>query len=241
MSENLMVVSTQAFAAVATKKRTNYVVNSPLTGTDVELERNTDFGVVPKTKKPSLYKSGAEKIIMAYGLMCRYSIESKIETVDSKTAFFMYNVKCSLYKGFTKPDGTYQEVEYSNGYGTANTSEKRNGYNSAYDAQNGTIKMAQKRAMVAAALAVSGLSSMFTQDMEDESGVTMTEMTEQKPTDIINSRQRTRMGNVAANAGMTTQQFVRWLSAEGYPKSSQITVTQFEEIIEKLQKLAKGE
>lgn len=242
MSQNeLMVVSTQAFPAVAERKGSNYVVTSPLTGNEVKLDRNTDFGVVPKTKKPSLYKSGAEKIIMSYGLMCRYSVESKMEIVDKAQAVFGYVFKCSLYKGFTKPDGTYQEVEYANGYGAANTSEKRNGYNSAYDSLNGTIKMAQKRAMVQAALSVSGLSAMFSQDMEDETGVSMQEMIEQKPTDVINSQQRTRMGNVAANAGMTTQQFGKWLSAEGYPKSSQITVKQFDEIIEKLQKIAKGE
>ena len=178
---------------------------------------------------------------MTYQLMCRYSCESKIEIVSKDQAFFSYVFKCSLYKGFTKPDGSYEEVEYANGYGAANTSEKRNGYNSAYDSLNGTIKMSQKRAMVQAALSVSGLSSMFSQDMEDETGVTMDEMIKQKPSDVINSQQRTRMGNVAANAGMTTQQFGKWLSAEGYPKSSQITVKQFDEIIDKLLKLAKGE
>lgn len=237
----LMVVSTQAFPAVAERKGSNYLVTSPLTGEQAKLDRGTDFGVVPKTKKPSLYKSGAEKIIMAYGLMCRYTVESKMEMVSDKQAMFGYVFKCSLFKGFTKPDGIYQEVEYSNGYGAANTSEKRNGYNSAYDSLNSTIKMAQKRAMVQAALSVSGLSAMFSQDVEDETGITMAEMIDQKPTDIINSQQRTRMGNVAANAGMTTQQFGKWLSAEGYPKSSQITVRQFDEIIDKLQKLAKGE
>lgn len=241
MSENLMVVSTQAYPAIAERKGSNYKITSPLTGNEVKLERNVDFGVVPKTKKPTLFKSGAEKLIMCYQLMPRYSVESSIENFDSKNALFAYTVKCSLFKGFMKPDGSYTEVEYSNGYGTANTSEKRNGYNSAFDAQNGTIKMAQKRALTAAALAVSGLSSMFTQDLEDETGVTVTEMVEQKPGDFINSQQRTRMGNVAANAGMTTQQFVKWLSAEGYPKSSQITVQMFDEIIDKLQKLAKGE
>ena len=237
----LMVVTTEAFPAVVEREGSNYIITSPLTGNKEKLIRNTDFGVVPKTKKPSLYKAGAEKVIMAYGLMCRYSVESKMEVVSDKQAMFGYVFKCSLYKGFTKPDGTYQEVEYSNGYGAANTSEKRNGYNSAYDSLNSTIKMAQKRAMVQAALSVACLSAMFSQDMEDETGVTMAEMIDQKPTDIINSQQRTRMGNVAANAGMTTQQFGKWLSAEGYPKSSQITVKQFDEIIEKLQKMSKGE
>ena len=242
MANDLMVVQTEALPAVARAKGSAYVVTSPLTNQEVKLSRNVDFGVVPKTKKPSLFKSGAEKIIMAYQLMCRYTIESKIETVDAKgNGFFMYMVKCSLYKGFTLADGTYTEVEYANGYGSSNTSESRNGYNSAFNSANATLKMAQKRAMVQAALAVSGLSAMFTMDMEDESSVTMQDMIEQKPTDVINSQQRTRMGNAAAMAGMSPQELGKWLSAEGYPKSSQITVQQFEEIVERLKKLAKGE
>ena len=243
MSEQLMVVQAEALPAVAKARGSAYVVTSPLTNQEVLLSRNVDFGVVPRTKKPSLYKSGAEKIIMTYGLMCRYEIESKIEQIDAKgNGFFYYSVKCSLMKGFTLADGSYKEVEYANGFGSANTSESRNGMNSAFNAANATLKMAQKRAMVQAALAVSGLSSMFTMDMEDETGtVSMQDMIQQKPGDVINSQQRARMGNVAAMAGMTTQELGKWLSAEGYPKSSQITVSQFEEIVEKLKAMAKGE
>ena len=243
MSNELMVVQTEALPAVAKARGSAYVVTSPLTNQEVTLSRNVDFGVVPRTKKPSLYKSGAEKIIMTYGLMCRYDIESKIEQLDAKgNGFFYYNVKCSLMKGFTLSDGSYKEVEYANGFGSANTNESRNGMNSAFNSANATLKMAQKRAMVQAALAVSGLSSMFTMDMEDETqGITMQDMMQQKPGDIINSQQRARMGNVAAMAGMSPQELGKWLSAEGYPKSSQITVQQFEEIVERLKKLAKGE
>ena len=243
MSNELMVVQAEALPAVAKARGSAYVVTSPLTNQEVTLSRNVDFGVVPRTKKPSLYKSGAEKIIMTYGLMCRYDIESKIEQLDAKgNGFFYYNVKCSLMKGFTLSDGSYKEVEYANGFGSANTNESRNGMNSAFNSANATLKMAQKRAMVQAALAVSGLSSMFTMDMEDETqGITMQDMMQQKPGDIINSQQRARMGNVAAMAGMSPQELGKWLSAEGYPKSSQITVQQFEEIVERLKKLAKGE
>ena len=243
MSNELMVVQTEALPAVAKARGSAYVVTSPLTNQEVTLSRNVDFGVVPRTKKPSLYKSGAEKIIMTYGLMCRYTIESRIEQLDAKgNGFFYYNVKCSLMKGFTLSDGSYKEVEYANGFGSANTNESRNGMNSAFNSANATLKMAQKRAMVQAALAVSGLSSMFTMDMEDETqGITMQDMMQQKPGDIINSQQRARMGNVAAMAGMSPQELGKWLSAEGYPKSSQITVQQFEEIVERLKKLAKGE
>ena len=177
---------------------------------------------------------------MAYGLMCRYDIESSMEQFDPKGgAFFHYLVRCDLVKGFTQPNGEYHEVVYANGYGEANTGESRNGSKSGVNAANNTIKMAQKRAMVQAALAVSGLSSMFSQDIEDETSVNFKDMVEQNSSSRINPKQRERIYNVAYLAGMTNDQAKAWLSAEGYPKSTEITVAQFEEIIEKLQNLIK--
>ena len=175
---------------------------------------------------------------MAYGLMCRYDIESSMEQFDPKGgAFFHYLVRCDLVKGFTQPNGEYHEVVYANGYGEANTGESRNGSKSGVNAANNTVKMAQKRAMVQAALAVSGLSSMFSQDIEDETGIQAKDMINQAPTDRINVQQRNRIFNVAAQAGLTNEQAKQWMSAEGYPKSTEITVKQFDEIIEKLKKL----
>jgi hypothetical protein len=238
MSEELMVVAAEALMAQPKARGSSYIVTSPLTGRDETLKRGVDFGVVPGTKRPSLYKSGAEKVIMAYGLMCRYDIESSMEQFDPKGgAFFHYLVRCDLVKGFTQPNGEYHEVVYANGYGEANTGESRNGSKSGVNAANNTIKMAQKRAMVQAALAVSGLSSMFSQDIEDETGIQAKDMINQAPTDRINVQQRNRIFNVAAQAGLTNEQAKQWMSAEGYPKSTEITVKQFDEIIEKLKKL----
>ena len=83
---------------------------------------------------------------------------------------------------------------------------------------------------------------MFSQDMEDETGILAKDMLEQKPTDAINAAQRKRVFDVAGQHGMTTDQTRQWLSAEGYPQTTKITVAQFEEIIEKLKHLdEKGE
>ena len=137
MSNELMVVSAEALMAEPKARGSSYVVTSPLTGRDAQLKRDVDFGVVPGTKRPSLYKSGAEKVIMAYGLMCRYSIESQMEQFDQKGgAFFHYLVKCDLVKGFTQANGEYHEVVYANGYGEANTGESRNGSKSGVNAAN---------------------------------------------------------------------------------------------------------
>ena len=237
-----LAVVTSGSMAIAKETGSGYTITSPLTGDSQPLERDIDFGVVPGTKKPSLYKPGAEKVVMAYGLMTRFSIESKREEYDMKTGngFFYYLVKCSLYKGFSNSlTGEYQEVEYANGYASANTLEKRTGTSSAFNASNSTLKMAEKRALVQAALAVSGLSSMFAQDMEDETAVKAADMLEQKPESLTNAKQRQRLFDVAAQSGMTVEEFKRWLSAEGYPKTTEITVQQFEDIIAKLKSIDK--
>ena len=46
-------------------RRTNYAVISPFTKEEVILKRDVDFGVIPKTKRPTLFKSGAERICQA--------------------------------------------------------------------------------------------------------------------------------------------------------------------------------
>ena len=82
--------------AIVAPKRMNYEISVP-GGVPQTLKRDVDFGVIPKTKKPSLYKSGAEKICFAYGLMQRYYIESKIEQTEP-SPFFFYTVRCDLVK-----------------------------------------------------------------------------------------------------------------------------------------------
>ena len=50
----------EAQQAAAIPKGKNYIVAAP-NGGQAKLERDVDFGVIPKTKQPSLYKAGAEK------------------------------------------------------------------------------------------------------------------------------------------------------------------------------------
>lgn len=241
---NEMVVVYEATQAVAKAKGVNYSVTSPLTGAETKLIRDVDFGVIPKTKSPSLYKSGAEKICMAYGLMQRYSIESKIELFQSAKnakgeitddSLFFYTVKCELVKIATNG----QEYVFSSAYGSANTKEKRNGFNGAFDAANSTLKMAQKRALVAAALAVSGLSSMFTQDMEDEAFMNgykeiQETLDEDNP---ITAAQVKRIFAIANNAGITANKAKQMILAEfGYASSKDIKQKEYDAVCAMFQK-----
>ena len=219
--------------AIATTVGQNYKVVSPLTGAGVILNRGTDFGVIPKTKQPSLFKSGAEKVCMSYGLMQRFCIESKIETLEPE-AFFAYTVKCDLVKIGT--NGT--EYVFCSGFGSANTKEKRNGFNDAFNAANSTLKMAQKRALVQAALAVSGLSSMFSQDMENETFMQgYTEIANTVKGGTITSKQVQRLFAIADDSGLNGQQAKKKLAEMGYTKASDISQDKYEEVCEEFRKL----
>lgn len=205
--------------ATVEAKRMNYSVAVP-GGTEMILKRGVDFGVIPKTKKPSLYKAGAEKIAFAYGLMQRYTIESRIEEWVQDPMFY-YLVRCDLVK--LLPNG--QEVIFTSGYGSANTKEKRNGFNGAFDAANSTLKMAQKRALVSAAIAVCGGSDLFTQDIEDETFMNQNyeDMKQTMKDDApITTKQVTRIWAIGQSAGKTVAEVRALLSANGYTSTKDI-------------------
>lgn len=106
--------------------------------------------------KPSLLKSGAEKIIMLLGLRSRVYLDEKIE--NWQKGFFYYRFKYQLLKN----DEIIQE-----GYGACNSKEKKYIKQDSFSIQNTVLKMAKKRAMVDAVLVVASLSNIFTQDIED--------------------------------------------------------------------------
>lgn len=121
------------------------------------LVAGTDYGVIPHCNKPTLLKSGAEKILNYLGLIARTEIVNRVE--DYNTGFFSYEIKVYLvdYNGVVKGEGI----------GITNTREGRYAKSSGYAVQNTVLKMAKKRALVDAALNVGNLSARFTQDMED--------------------------------------------------------------------------
>lgn len=213
--------------AIVSPKRMNYEIAVPNGGTAI-LKRDVDFGVIPKTKKPTLFKSGAEKIAFAYGLMQRYSIESAIEEVGNNPLFF-YLVRCELVKML--PTG--QEIVFTSGFGSANTNEKRNGFNGAFDAANSTLKMAQKRALVSAAISICGGSDMFTQDIEDETFITKNyEDIKQTASDDapITAKQIKRLFAIGAEAGKNVAEIRTMLNAKGYASTKDIKQKEYDAV-----------
>ena len=113
--------------------------------------------MIPHCSKPTLLKSGAEKIMNYLGLIARTEVVNRVE--DYNNAFFSYECKVFLidYCGVVKGEGI----------GLVNTRESKYAKQSGFSVQNVALKMAKKRALVDAVLNVGGLSARFTQDVED--------------------------------------------------------------------------
>ena len=124
---------------------------------DTVLIAGVDYGIIPNCKKPTLLKSGAEKILNYLGLIARTEVTNRVE--DYNVGFFSYEAKVYLidYNGVVKGEGI----------GITNTRESKYAKTNGYAVQNTVLKMAKKRALVDAALNVGNLSARFTQDVED--------------------------------------------------------------------------
>lgn len=230
MSEELISYSYTPLNEAVRPKGKNYMVDAGAGLPPVQLKRDADFGVIPGTKKPSLYKAGAEKIATNYGLCQRYSIESKIEAVDVKNTLFFYLVKCELVKII---DG--KEYVITSSYGSANTNERKVGMQSAFDAANARLKIAQKRALVGAVIALCSGSGMFSQDMEDEDFMKKAEsITKTGPEDPITKQQITRLYAIAGDAGLTSNEAKQKIMAMGFASTKEIKQKDYDGVIEKL-------
>ena len=145
-----------------------------------------DFGVIPGTQKPTLYKPGAEKLCNFYGLVPRFDFVEKED--DWEAGRFAYVVKCTLTH-------IRSDQVVSTAIGECNSWEARYRYrwlwpnqvigaipadapknkrgqirvinDDPYSLRNTILKMAQKRALVAATLMATRSSGLFTQDLED--------------------------------------------------------------------------
>lgn len=120
------------------------------------LQDGKDYGTIPGTSKPTLFKPGAEKILMLMGLQSIYEIIDS--TRDWKEGFFQYQVRCTLKKG---------DVMITQGLGSCNSKERKYINQSGFNIDNTILKMAKKRSQVDASLTVASLSEIFTQDLED--------------------------------------------------------------------------
>jgi len=164
------------------------------------MKKDEHYGIIPGTDKPTLLKSGAEKLCLTFRLDPRYDVIDDIRSKDH----IAYTVKCTLIHIPTS-------VEIATGIGSCNSREKKYRYyfkntkrpvpkeywknkdpellggtqfsarkvnkqwviyerienDNPWDLDNTLIKMACKRALVAATLNATAASDIFTQDIEE--------------------------------------------------------------------------
>lgn len=82
------------------------------------MKEGKDFGIIPGTTKPTLYKPGAEKLTTFFGLTKRFDIIEKIEDwtgeAHNDEPFFYYLYRCSLFRGdllIAEADGSCNSFE----------------------------------------------------------------------------------------------------------------------------------
>lgn len=228
MSEELVIYEGQQ--ALVKARGMNYTITSPMTGTQITLQREIDFGMLPKLARPTLFKAGAEKVINAYGLLQHYVVESRHEEFGDNPMFF-YMVRCDLVR--VGNDG--KEYVFTSGLGSANSRERSVGFQGAYDAANSVLKKAAKRAMVAAAINISGISGAFYQDLEDtdfvENGYKSISNT-QDPKSHITGNQVRRLFALANAAGVNAAKAKDRLAILGYTKATELTQEKYDEVCE---------
>lgn len=140
------------------------------------LKDNEHYGIIPGTKKKTLYKSGAEVIALTFGI----HPEMDIRKTDLPNGHREYEVTCKMFRN---SDG----MALASGVGSCSSMESKYRWRTAKkfnpetkkqeefkvenpnieDLFNTVLKMAKKRAFVDAVITATAASDFVTQDLED--------------------------------------------------------------------------
>jgi len=155
------------------------------------LEEGKDYGRIPGTDKPTLYKPGAEKLCLTFSLApvlpnvedlsttdaVRYRVAVPIEAPDGRVLAVGIG-ECSTdeekYRWrrpvcdeeFDETPAELRRLKWFRGKG-GDAYQGKQLRTSPADLANTVLKMAHKRALIAATLLATGASSVFNQDLAD--------------------------------------------------------------------------
>src|SRR5947209_6729443 len=133
------------------------------------------YGTIPGTKKPSLWKPGAELICTLFQLGTRYP--NHVNQVGREQGHFIFTLTCELFhipsgRVIGEGVGACTTLEYRYRVQTEDRTTDHGQLIKAkytpYDFYNTALKIGKKRAMVDAVLTVTGASEIFTADTEDD-------------------------------------------------------------------------
>lgn len=117
-----------------------------------KLKENVDYGIIPGTKKKSLFKPGAEKIAFLFGLSPTFELITSVEDFNGNFIYFKY--KCKLIHNAS--GRCVGEAVRS-----CNSKEAKYRTKTTADVANTVDAMAQKRACVAAVVQATMATEIF--------------------------------------------------------------------------------
>lgn len=231
MSDNEMIIY-DAPKTLIKPFRNDYIVT--IGQAEVTLKRDTDFGMIkrkdgtPITNKPTLFKSGAHRILTAFGLT--YTTELIDKQIDFQSGFFYFAFKATAF---------FKGQPVRTGWGCANTSEKSSGFASAFDVANTKMKLAEKRAEVDLAIKLADASGWFTADLEDvDNERRANELVHDN--DAITAKQVKRIFAIASANEITIEKAKELLASWGFASTKDITQAQYDEVCRKLEGYGKS-
>jgi len=187
---------------------------------------NVDYGLIPGCQKPSLYKSGAEKLCDVYGFSKQLEVTNRIE--DWEQGIFAYEVKMIL---ISKRTGLIE----AEGIGSCNNRERKYKNQDGFTLCNTILKMAKKRALIDAVLSATRSSGIFTQDIEDMD--LAAEKTRQEPVITISA-----VYALVKKSNISTD-FIKKILRERYhvTSSTALSLTQVQDLYNYLKKISSRE
>lgn len=208
---------------------------------------NVDYGKIPGCgEKPTLFKSGAEKVLITFSLQSTYDIVQCNENFEGN-GFFSYTVKSYIWAN---------GVKITEGLGHCNSKENKFAYkwvtaknlpqgldiellprreksghygkyfeyrieDDANSKANTILKMAKKRAQVDGVLTVANLSELFTQDFDDLNDIETPQDKVDELKEQLKSQQtpeNTKKEYVCSECGKSIQETVFEFSQKKYKK-----------------------
>lgn len=196
------------------------------------LRRNVDFGRYGKANKPTILKSGAEKILLEYGITTKFFIENAVEHFgeDGSAPFFFYRVRGEFWKGDTLITTTVA---------SANSNESACGRASKFDVANQRLKLARKRALVDGAILIAGIGGLFTADLED-STLDTTDFAKvaqsvTRPDDKISAKQVKRLYTLCTQNSVDSETAAKIIADAGYDSAKSILNRDYDSICNKIE------
>lgn len=224
-----------------------------------DLKDGVDFGKIPSVEKPCLFKAGGEKIQLYLGLTPQYKllhrefvpnqvrkdkvwndVTKKYQEVETVRNYYCWEWSCELWHG---------SIKVAEGVGMGNTEEDK--YVSQYKGAktpdslaNTVMKISKKRAFMDAIIGVSGVSDIFTQDLEDSEMVNKLKVDK---TTKVNKLTKDNIKTIYATLGaleLVKSDLDKILNEMGYLKIQDCKADDCNAIIQKIKDLAssrKGE